>query len=183
VLDLADKLDITPHIYAPLAQAPPTQYALAARPDLPPLVRAGVLTYHLTTDERETLIARYRLPKDAARVLREVGRLHELVADLCQPQMSNSQLDRLLQPYGHPALDVVRYIHTNVVSDRITHYLANLRPAAPLLDGHALQRLGVPPGKRLGALLRDLRAARLDGLVQTQEDEAAWVQQQLLIDE
>jgi tRNA nucleotidyltransferase (CCA-adding enzyme) len=173
----ANALGIAPHLFAPLQHA--ADCPQAARPNLPPLVRAGLLTYALTPDEREALIARYRLPNDAARVLREVGRLREHSATLQQPNLRASELDVLLRPFSSTALDVVRYMHDGTIAAHIVRYVDELRPTAPLLDGHALRALGVAPGPRLGALLAELRAARLDGLVQTRADEEAWVRQRL----
>jgi tRNA nucleotidyltransferase (CCA-adding enzyme) len=173
----ANALGIAPHLFAPLQHA--ADCPQAAWPNLPPLVRAGLLTYALTPDEREALIARYRLPNDAARVLREVGRLREHSATLQQPNLRASELDVLLRPFSSTALDVVRYMHDGTIAAHIVRYVDELRPTAPLLDGHALRALGVAPGPRLGALLAELRAARLDGLVQTRADEEAWVRQRL----
>jgi tRNA nucleotidyltransferase (CCA-adding enzyme) len=180
VLRQAHAWGLLPHIFEPLEYAqehlPP--FDVAAHPE--PLVRAGVLTYALDMSSREDLIARYRLPNESARMLRDVGRLRSLLADLETPDLPNSQLDRLLRPFSIPALDVVRYVHTDTrIYERITHYVAVLRDIHPLLNGHALQRMGVPAGPRLGALLAGLRAARLDDQVTTRADEEAWVQRQL----
>ncbi len=54
-------------------------------------------------------------------------------------------------------------------------YLTDWQHVRPLLDGHGILALGVPPGPALGRLVSTLRDARLDGLVHTAEDEAAWV--------
>jgi tRNA nucleotidyltransferase (CCA-adding enzyme) len=75
------------------------------------------------------------------------------------------------------ALDVLRYLELGEASSRISYFVDELQHVTPLLNGHALQQLGVAPGPRLGALLAGLRAARLDGLVQTRADEEAWVRQ------
>jgi tRNA nucleotidyltransferase (CCA-adding enzyme) len=176
----ANVLGITPHIFAPLhAAAGCTQ---AARPDLPPLVRGGLLSYALTPDEREELIGRYRLPNDAARMLREVGRLRERLAALRQPGLRPSELDALLRPFGEPALDVVRYMNAGTVAAHVARYIDELRHVAPLLDGHALRALGIAPGPQMGRLLSALRVARLDGLVQSRADEEAWVRQHAAAD-
>jgi tRNA nucleotidyltransferase (CCA-adding enzyme) len=177
VVQQANALGITPHLYAPLQRA--ADFPQAAWPDLPPLVRGGMLCYELTAAERDELIKRYRLPNDAARMLREVGRLRERLGALHDPDLRPSEIDALLRPFGLPALDVVRYMNTGPVAAHITRYVDELRQIAPLLDGHALRALGVAPGPHMGRLLATLRAARLDGLVQTRADEEAWVRQRL----
>ena len=50
-------------------------------------------------------------------------------------------------------------------------YLDRLRHVKPLLDGHDLVRLGVSEGPRVGELLEELRMARLEGLLETRDDE------------
>ncbi len=171
----ANALGITPHLFAPLRRA--ADCPQAAQPDVLPLVRGGMLSYELAPAEREELIIRYRLPNDAARMLREVGRLREQIDALRPPDLRPSEIDALLRPFGVPALDVVRYMNAGTVAAHITRYIDELRHIAPLLDGHALRGLGVAPGPHMGRLLAGLRAARLDGLVQTRADEEAWVRQ------
>lgn len=50
-----------------------------------------------------------------------------------------------------------------------------LRPA-PLLDGHALMRLGVPMGPAVGQLSQALYLAQLEGVVKTKQDAEAWAE-------
>jgi tRNA nucleotidyltransferase (CCA-adding enzyme) len=52
-------------------------------------------------------------------------------------------------------------------------YLGELVRVRIQLGGEDLQQLGVKPGRRLGRILRELLAARLDGSVMTREDEIA----------
>ena len=50
-------------------------------------------------------------------------------------------------------------------------FLREWRYVKPFLGASALRRLGIPAGPELGAVLRRLRAARLDGVTQSREDE------------
>jgi tRNA nucleotidyltransferase (CCA-adding enzyme) len=176
VLQHANSLGITAHIFDPLERMA-SLLSSVEMDALPPLERAGVLTYELTMEEREAFIARYRLSGDAARLLRDIGALRGQLEQLRQPVLRNSDLYNLLRPYSGMALDVVRYLELGEAGARISYYFNELQHVAPLLNGHALQQLGVPPGPLLGALLAGLRAARLDGLVVTRADEEAWVRQ------
>jgi tRNA nucleotidyltransferase (CCA-adding enzyme) len=132
------------------------------------------MTYDLSGEERETLIDRYRLPGEVARLLREVEQGQARLEHLATPGRRNSEVDRLLHPLSEAALHVLCYAAPSV-SEVIVHYLTALRPVRPLLDGHALRHMGVAPGPQIGHLLREVRAARLDGLVTSREDEEAWV--------
>ncbi|KUL04139.1 MAG: Polynucleotide adenylyltransferase region [Synergistales bacterium 54_9] len=58
---------------------------------------------------------------------------------------------------------------------RILLYLTRLRKIEPMLEGRDLLDLGYKEGPRIGKILRILRMARLDGLVETREDEIEWV--------
>lgn len=189
VLQLADAWGITPHIFASLRWSA----ALAQRCDRVLLtisrqpsamvtteqVYAGVLTYDLTASERVELAERYRLPKETARLLHEIGVVRTLRDTLLAPGLRPSEIDRQLQRFSAAALLVAACAEPPPLPDVLHHYLAELRPVTPLLDGHALQQHGVTPGPHLGQLLRDLRAARLDGLVVTRADEEAWVEASL----
>jgi tRNA nucleotidyltransferase (CCA-adding enzyme) len=177
VLQRANELSITPHIFAPLQHAA-RKPAANMQPPQEPLIRAGLLTYELSMEERETYIKRYRLPNEGATVLRDVSKLRTLLDTLTRPDLPNSAIDSLLRFASDTALRVVTYAESGRVGDAITHYRTTLRATTPHLNGHALQQLGIAPGPQIGALLAGLRAARLDGLVSTQEDEEAWVRQQ-----
>lgn len=178
VLHLADTLGITPHLFPPLRWSKAGAARCARVPASPPvrrsLVYAGLLTYDLSGEERETLIDRYRLPGEVARLLREVEQGQARLEHLATPGRRNSEVDRLLHPLSEAALHVLCYAAPSV-SEVIVHYLTALRPVRPLLDGHALRHMGVAPGPQIGHLLREVRAARLDGLVTSREDEEAWV--------
>jgi tRNA nucleotidyltransferase (CCA-adding enzyme) len=181
VLRLADAWGVTPHIFAPLhwSAALAARCAHARATDaisLNPLHYAGLLTYDLTAEERNDLAVRYRLPGDAVRLLRELDAL-QAIRDQLTPTLRNSELDHLLQPFGAVTLAVVRAAEPPPIPDVIAYYLTHLRPVTQLLDGHALQRLGISPGPQLGQILRELRAARLDNLVATRADEEAWAMQ------
>jgi hypothetical protein len=52
-------------------------------------------------------------------------------------------------------------------------------PLLPLLGGRDLLELGLAPGAALGALLRELRAAQLDGHVSSPEAALEWARTRL----
>lgn len=68
---------------------------------------------------------------------------------------------------------------SDLVRERLERFACEWRYVTPLLDGAALQALGLIPGKQFGVILRQLRIARLDGLVRDEADERALVQQLL----
>jgi tRNA nucleotidyltransferase (CCA-adding enzyme) len=64
---------------------------------------------------------------------------------------------------GSPAAEVVR------------HYLGELRWVRPQLGGEELKAMGVPEGPMVGELLERLRAARLDGEAENNDDERSLI--------
>lgn len=59
---------------------------------------------------------------------------------------------------------------------RIQTYLTTWRKIEPHTDGEILKKLGVPPGPQYASILRELRAARLDGIINNDEQEEEYLQ-------
>lgn len=185
VLRLADEWGITLHIVPSLrwnetlakrCQDARTCPRLAARRSL---LLLGAITWELTPDEREACIARYRLPGEVSTLLREVGAARTILPTLRTPGLKNSEIDSLLSPLSEITLEVMRCSAHPPLSTLIARYQHELRPVRPLLNGHDLQRLGVVRGPQLGRLLRELRAAQLDGEILSQAEADGWVRCQL----
>ena len=62
----------------------------------------------------------------------------------------------------------------------ISHYVTHLREVEPELSGKDLEALGLPPGPIYRKVLETLLAARLDGRVETREDEIELVRRRFL---
>jgi tRNA nucleotidyltransferase (CCA-adding enzyme) len=62
------------------------------------------------------------------------------------------------------------------VRDKVATYARTWRHVRPLLDGNAVQQMGLQ-GKQIGDALRALRAARLDGKVESADDERDFIRQ------
>ena len=92
---------------------------------------------------------------------------HMLVATL-----RNSEICQLLDGRAETALAAVaRIIGPGLVAQRIDQYLSALRQVIPILDGGSVLAMGAPEGPLVGHILRQLRAAKLDHLVESEEDE------------
>jgi tRNA nucleotidyltransferase (CCA-adding enzyme) len=53
----------------------------------------------------------------------------------------------------------------------ISHFFTHLQDVHCLITGEDLKQLGIPPGPRYTSVLRDVLDARLDGTVQSRDDE------------
>lgn len=63
-----------------------------------------------------------------------------------------------------------------ILQERVAAYLSTWRTIKPAVDGEDLRRLGLSPGPAYRHILRALRAAWLDGIIASPEEEAAYLQ-------
>ena len=68
---------------------------------------------------------------------------------------------------------------SKLVRESLLLYLSNLQFVTPALNGDDLKQMGVPAGRKLGRMLRELKYARLDGIIATEKEEQELVQQWL----
>ncbi len=118
---------------------------------VPPRVRARVAACRKRC--REVLFLLYR--EESPRASRIYGLLRPLSVDQILLMMAKAKKE--------PA------------KRAISLYLTRLQGTTVSLTGDDLKRLGIPPGPRYKRILAGLLAARLDGLVQTKDDEVAFV--------
>ncbi len=135
----------------------------------------AVLGAGLNVTDADAVAARIGLGSLARRVLTESADLAARLSETNPAEMSNSQLADLLDPYHKRSVTGCFLASTGDVKERVGHYLADLRNMKPNLDGNDLVNMGVPQGPEVGRILRKLRAANLDGELQTPDDERAMV--------
>ncbi len=138
----------------------------------------ALLAYRLSDEERGQLISYLRLPKLAARTLRESGGIRVKLKELAYARIKPSSIYHLLDGYSPQAIKV------NIIasdSEKARHnmqlYLDKLRQIKPLLTGNDLMDMGIPPGPRTKEMLNRLLDARLDGEVRTRQDEEGVVRE------
>ncbi|MGB9737814.1 CCA tRNA nucleotidyltransferase [Chloroflexus sp.] len=187
VVALADRWQVTAHIIPGLHWSSALaerlaryRYDEAGIADLAPaeLVIAGLLLYDLSEGDLQAILQRYHLPTPFRRLLIELSRLRSLAPSITTT-LSPSRLDALLHSYSTATIVVLHYAATTSTASLTARYLREWRPLRPPLTGDDLQAMGVAPGPQLGRLLRDLRAATLDGTVTDRATAEQWVHQQL----
>lgn len=62
------------------------------------------------------------------------------------------------------------------LQSRILTYLRSWRKMEPFTTGETLKSLGIPPGPRYAAILKELKAARLNGLIKDRQSEKAYLE-------
>jgi tRNA nucleotidyltransferase (CCA-adding enzyme) len=124
-----------------------------------------------------SLVKRLSLAKRYQQALYDTVRLRALLPVLQDPSQAPSLVVETLEPIAAAAVWALRLmVPDRLVEERTAVFLKEWRHLRPFLNGRALKRMGVPEGPQLGALLRMLRKARLDGLTSSREDEVALVE-------
>ena len=135
----------------------------------------AVLGAGLRVSDAEGVAARLGLGSLSRRALVESAEISGRLSEANVAEMSNSQLVELLDPYHRHTVAGCALASMGEVSRRVGQYLSELRDMRPDLDGSDLVNMGVPHGPEVGRILRILRAAKLDGLVRTRDDECTMV--------
>ena len=142
-----------------------------------PLIFISALAYPLSSAEGEALIHRLNMPTTWAQVVRHTIQVRELEGKLTAAALRRSGLARLLGSFCAEALlTASRLTASQMVTQRLEDYLNELRFAVPTLKGRDLLAMGVPEGPLVGQLLNELRDAKLNGQVSTEEEERRLVQ-------
>ena len=109
------------------------------------------------------------------------SRAHQVLRQLARRHGSGntpkpSELYHWLHPFSAEALIyIMARIGEDEVRRWVSHFVTHLRQVKPLMDGHDLKRLGIPPGPCYKKILDALLVARLNGKVVSFEDELALI--------
>ena len=146
-------------------------------PDEPhPQLYLSMLAYRLPAVETEHLISYLRLPKTTAQVLRDTAAISDKIKELSAPGQAPSQIYGLLHGYSLTALTSSALgSGSATAAEHIELYFNVLRHVNPVLSGEDLKKLGVPQGPKIKEILQLLREARLDGKVDSKEEEEGMV--------
>lgn len=148
------------------------QEARSVSSPTPAAIYFSLLLYQLNPKDMENFIARLKIPKTIAQVIRDTLRVKEITAFLNTPELSSGAIYRLLHGY-QPLAVLANALASDsaLISQRLHLYLDKLRYVKTSLNGRALQQMGIPPGPRLGEILTALQEAKLDQKVKTKDDE------------
>jgi tRNA nucleotidyltransferase (CCA-adding enzyme) len=168
----------TPQLERQLARA-----RNAAFPAVDPAdVALALITYDLSPAAREDLIARYQPQGSHMRLLRDITKAHEQVELLRAGAVANSVVDRVLRGIGEVALRAAQIVEPEPAAELIARYLDELRGVQIAVDGVFLKQMGLAPGPCYRELLEGLRAAVLDGIVTTKEEQEGWLRMRLSVE-
>jgi tRNA nucleotidyltransferase (CCA-adding enzyme) len=130
----------------------------------------------------EACISRLMLTRDEAIALRHGTQLTAILPRLGGAHRP-SDIDEVLSGIGAAALVAGWALAADnpEAQAKIDAYAQQWRHVQAALKGDDLKQMGLPAGKLFGTLLRQLRRARLDGVVVTADDERVYVRR--LLDE
>lgn len=147
------------------------------------------LSGDLAAADMEYLCQRLQIPHRWDRILLEELPRARVAFRTLQKEHRRKELadSRVAQLLDHLSLEILQYGMARTECEQVrlqySHYIARIRRVKPLLNGRDVQELGCDPGPLVGEILQKLRAARLDGDVNTRADEEAWVQRYLYTQE
>lgn len=136
-----------------------------------------LLAWRGDLSETQALGERLALSRRHQRALKDSVMLRSLM-DVLSGELRPSEVVEMLEGLSRAALWALALREPETpAGEKALHFLREWRLVRPFLGGRALKRMGIPEGPQLGVVLRRLRAARLDGLTATREDEIALVEE------
>lgn len=136
----------------------------------------GLLALPMTAEERDDFSRRFRFPKGIESVLRGLEQARAALSLAGDPAVPPSAVCHALEGVpGESVLAVCAGEEPGYATHRLMDCGRNGRRAKPALTASDLGGLGVPPGPEMGAMLRRLRDARIDGKAVDRHQEEALV--------
>ncbi|MXY43721.1 MAG: CCA tRNA nucleotidyltransferase [Dehalococcoidia bacterium] len=183
MIEMAGKLGVLAAIHPGLRAEQKTLRDLQTEPDdnaRRAHLLLGSMVQSVADGDMESVVERLNLNSDWARLVRDVAAVRGRLYELEDENVARSRVYRLLQGLHPHAVESCAVAATDTkVADWLRLYLDELRHVRPLLDGDNLMALGVREGPEVGLLLTKLLDAKLDGLVESVEDEEAMVRRAL----
>ncbi|MEZ4863574.1 MAG: CBS domain-containing protein [Caldilineaceae bacterium] len=180
------ELTVAPEVHEHFARLRASDTA----PALDPVVKAalqeeplprlywGALVLHLPAPTHVALIQRLGLRGETQRLMAGLAVLQENHAALTNGPLAPSRIVKILDRATPTAIALWLLLEVEpALTEILTRYLTEWRHVRPLLDGRALQALGIPRGPLYGEILAALRTARLDGAITTRAEEEVLAQQ------
>lgn len=183
MIEMAGRLGVLAAIHPALRADPVTLLAIESDPKNHAHkgeLLLGSMVQSAAGHDVEPIVERLNLNTDWARLVRDVVRVREQLPELEDDSVTRSRVYRVLHGFHLHAIESCALAASDAtVAKWLRLYLDGLRHARPLLDGDDLMALGVREGPAVGLLLAKLLDAKLDGLVESVEDEEAMVRRTL----
>jgi tRNA nucleotidyltransferase (CCA-adding enzyme) len=150
----------------------------SAKPDIN--LYLALLAWRLGDEALKSFMDRLKFGGEAVRVLRDIPGLKQALTALASLELTPSGVYHILERHRPETIQAaVLVTDSALVRQRLELFLSSLRFVELSLSGDDLGKMGVPTGKKMGAMLRTLKEARLDGKVKTREAERKLVRRWL----
>ena len=180
-LPRAGELGVLKAIFPPMGDGTAVRALAGHRGEGSHLVYLGALAYPLAPEEGEAFIQRLRMPSSWAKVVRDTITLRLWCGEWTKK--SQGSPGRLCEDLDGLSLESVQ---NNAllpgpaqVKDALGLYLTTTRYVKPQLSGKDIISLGIASGPLVGEILRELKRARIEGVVNTKEEEIRLVESYL----
>ncbi len=145
-----------------------------------PALYYALMTSRLNVGECVDLITSLKMPAAVARAVLDSARLRERLPELDEPGLRPSAACALLEEYRPVSVLACAIAEKRKARQKLLLlYLTEWRDVHPELDARALLEAGVPAGPRMGDIFLKLRNAKLDGKIESREDELSMVRRWL----
>jgi tRNA nucleotidyltransferase (CCA-adding enzyme) len=141
----------------------------------PWLIRLEILLTGLNLADRVRVIHQLQLPDETLDRLTRLDRSHQELNTLLEPELSISQIVRLLQPYDRILLLLIAIVATPKISDIVQQYLTTWIHIKPPINGRDLKALGYKPGAQYHQILDTLLFATLDNIITDRDSAIAFI--------
>lgn len=131
-----------------------------------------LLAWRLDDEALKSFVERLKFGSEASRMLKDIPALKRSLPGLTAPDLKPSSVYYALERHRPETIQAAVLVTDSVpVRQRLELYLSTLRFVEMSLSGNDLKKMGVPEGKKMGALLKALKEAKLNGEVKTREGE------------
>ncbi len=125
-------------------------------------------------DEIKHFAKTFHLTKEEQMRLSELSQVPDIIGKLKVAALMPSQIYEILDPVD---LEIIYFIlagtSVNMVAFNLEQFLQKWRLVSLEITGKDLQDLGLPPGRKMGALLHTLLLHKIDGKIKNHHDEIA----------
>lgn len=138
------------------------------------LILLELILSQLEPAVRVAVAENLQLPGDSIRRLRELEQQRTALSALPAAQRP-SQVVQILGSFDRSTLILLAATAPRPIRQQIWQYLTRWSQIKSPLNGEALKELGYKPGKQFKQILRELKIATVDGMVNTRADAEAFL--------
>ena len=136
------------------------------------------LCHQANEKQVDAFLEKFQWPKAYRSALKKTLELKKNLPFLMESgDLPISSFDKLLRELPNEILVYLYLISNRSKQNLITKYLKTRQECVLTISGHDLKLLGIKPGPAFKKILDQVRAAKLDGIIQSRDHEIAFVKE------